>query len=136
MRTVVFRSWVLLFMIVLVAGAAGQTVDDGIAAAQAGDMNQAIEIWTPLAEAGDVNAQQNFAIMYRLGQGVTADQERFRDLLSSAANKGFPASLFLIGSFYYFGEGIEPDLEMARGLIQDAANQGDPQAIQALQEWF
>ncbi|MEJ6517173.1 MAG: hypothetical protein QNL97_13365 [Pseudomonadales bacterium] len=50
-----------------------QDFHKGFAAHQAGDYATAIQEWTPLAEAGDVNAQFSLGFMYKYGQGVPQD---------------------------------------------------------------
>jgi len=46
---------------------------EGTAAFKAGNYQKALELFKPLAEQGDVNAQYNLGLMYMAGQGVPED---------------------------------------------------------------
>ena len=63
----------LAFLMTLSSPVAAQDFQKGLAAAQAGDFATALLEWTPLAEAGDTNAQYNLGIMYDNGYGVPQD---------------------------------------------------------------
>ena len=52
---------------------AAQDFQKGYDAAQAGDFATALQEWTPLAEAGDAQAQYNLGLMYKRGFGVLQD---------------------------------------------------------------
>ena len=56
-------SIILAFLVMLSAPVAAQDFQKGFAAAQAGDFATALQEWTPLAEAGDADAQYNLGIM-------------------------------------------------------------------------
>ena len=45
----------------------------GVAAYKKGDYAAALREWTPLAEQGDANAQNNLGVMYDIGRGVSQD---------------------------------------------------------------
>jgi TPR repeat protein len=67
---------------------AAQDFQKGYAAAQAGDYATALQEWTPLAEAGDVDAQYNLGQMYRRGQGVPQDYAETVKWYRLAAEQG------------------------------------------------
>ena len=64
---------ILAFLMMLSSPVAAQDFDKGLAAAEAGDYATALQEWTPLAEAGDANAQFSLGFMYQYGQGVPQD---------------------------------------------------------------
>ena len=59
----------LAFLMTLSSPVVAQDFQKGFAAAQAGDFATALKEWTPLAEAGDADAQYNLAIKYDDGKG-------------------------------------------------------------------
>ena len=63
----------LAFLMTLSAPVAAQDFQKGLAAAQTGDYATALQEWTPLAEAGDPDAQSNLGVMYKQGKGVLQD---------------------------------------------------------------
>ena len=48
-------------------------LSDGFAKAVAGDYAEALRLWRPLAEQGNVHAQRNLGAMYLRGNGVPQD---------------------------------------------------------------
>jgi TPR repeat protein len=61
------------------------TVDDGIAAFDAGDYAGALAIFAPAAEEGDADAQFYLAYLYDMGYGVDIDDPRAAYLYEQAA---------------------------------------------------
>lgn len=129
MHTVVSRSWTLLFTVLVVAGVTGQTVDDGIAAAQAGDMERAIEIWIPLAEGGDGHAQHNLGLMFYHGGAGAVDYGEAAKWFSMSAAQGFPASEHNLAVMYRLGQGVTADPDRFRSLMSSAASKGFPASL-------
>ncbi|HYD19464.1 MAG TPA: hypothetical protein VEF76_13395 [Patescibacteria group bacterium] len=60
----------------------------------------------PLSEGGHHGAEELMGIMYRLGQGVKADQLKAFDLLNKAAEANRPLAQHHLGTMYYTGEGV------------------------------
>jgi TPR repeat protein len=70
----IFRSgFIALAIVALTAPGNAGPYEDGVAAYQRGDYAAALEIWRPLAEQGDADAQFNLGLMYRDGLGVPQD---------------------------------------------------------------
>ena len=67
---------------------AAPTIEQGYDAYERGDVVAAVEIWRTLAEAGDATAQLNLVQLYRLGQGVEANDEEAIKWYSLAARLG------------------------------------------------
>lgn len=61
---------------------------NGQAAYQRGDYQTAREIWLPLAEQGDANAQLKLGQIYRLGEGVPRDYRIAAHWFAKAAHQG------------------------------------------------
>lgn len=67
---------VALFLILPALSANAQNADDAIAAWKRGDYRTAFEIWQPLAERGDENAQFGLVNLYTFGRGVPRDYKK------------------------------------------------------------
>ena len=105
--------------------AAAQSVQAGIEAWQKGQASTAVEIWRPLAEAGDADAQFNLGQAYRLGRGVPVNLAAAQTWLGRAAAKGHVDAQTTIG-LLLFDSGNRAD-----GLrwLRAAAEKGEPRAM-------
>ncbi|MFL0417725.1 SPOR domain-containing protein [Sphingomonas sp. 179-I 2A4 NHS] len=65
--------WGLFGGIVAIAAPAAADVKQGVDAWSRGDYKAAVDIWRPLAVAGDADAQFNLGQAYKLGRGVPID---------------------------------------------------------------
>ena len=65
--------WGLFGGIVAIAAPAAADVKQGVDAWSHGDYKAAVDIWRPLAVAGDADAQFNLGQAYKLGRGVPID---------------------------------------------------------------
>ena len=63
-------------------------LESGIAAFEAKHFSTALRLLTPLAEAGNAEAQYRVAIMLQNGLGVVADSARALALMQAAAQQG------------------------------------------------
>ena len=63
------------------------SVEDGIAAASQGDNARAVAIWSPLARAGDPEANFRLAEAYQTGRGVPVNIVRARQYYGRAARE-------------------------------------------------
>lgn len=66
-----------------------QDLEKGLAAAQSGDFATALKEWRPLAEQGNLTAQNNLGLMYERGQGVTQDLAEAVNWYRKAARQGY-----------------------------------------------
>jgi len=122
------RYWqALLFCVPLLwaAPAPAQSVKAGIEAWQKADYAQAVEIWRPLAENGDADAQFNLGQAYRLGRGLKLDLASAQTWLERAALQGHVDAETTLG-LLLFGNGNQA--EGAKWLKQ-AADKGEPRAL-------
>ena len=88
---------------------AGQDFQKGMAAYRAADYATALQEWTPLAEAGDAQAQYNLGLMYRNGQGVLQDDAKAVRLYRLAAEQGYALAQSNLGHMYSNGSGVPQD---------------------------
>lgn len=120
--------WRALFLCVLLASAgpvAAQSVKAGIEAWQRADYARAIEIWRPLAEAGDPDAAFNLAQAYRLGRGVTVDLATAQTWLEQAANRDHVDAQTTLGLLLFQNGDRTGGLRW----LKPAAEKGDPRAM-------
>jgi len=75
------------------ANAADNDFDAGWTHYQEGMFTQALEIWEPLAKAGDAQAQFNLSVLYEQGRGVDADPAKARYWNDQAVTSGYPPAL-------------------------------------------
>ena len=111
--------------VVLVAsGVLGAGALEGKQAYLRGDYARALELWAPLAEASDAEAQFGLGVMYERGQGVRRDYARAAKLYRQSADQGFAAAQFNLGSAYEAGRGLSQDRRTAATWWKRAADQG------------
>lgn len=102
--------------------------DDGVAAAERGDIDAARAIWEPLAASGDARAQYRLGMLYSVGRGVTSNFDKATGLFSQAAEQGHVDAQFALGLMYERGQGVDKDMTQAWRLYRAAAEGGHPDA--------
>ena len=100
----------------------------GYAAYKAGAYQRAIDLWLPLAEAGDARAQEFIGILYEEGHGVPKNIGTAIAWYERAADSGDMAAQYNLGRIYLEGRLVERDIERGRELLRRAAAQGDEDA--------
>src|SRR5215471_14041055 len=102
-----------------------QSVKAGIDAWQRADYWAAVEIWRPLAERGDADAQFNLGQAYRLGRGVPISLAAAKIWFERAARTGHLDAQTTLG-LLLFRNG-----DQAQGLtwLKQAAEKGEPRAM-------
>jgi hypothetical protein len=100
-------------------------VKAGISAWSAGDHARAVEIWRPLASAGNADAQFNLAQAYNLGRGVPIDLAAAQGWYERAARQGHRDAQTSLG-LTLFGNG---DRIGAMRWLKLAADRGEPRAM-------
>lgn len=70
------------------ASGGANTVKAGVEAWSAGQYETAVQLWKPLADKGDADAQFNLAQAYKMGRGVPLDLARAESLYGNAAAHG------------------------------------------------
>lgn len=123
----------LLFAAFLCASSLAQSFKDGRTAAQQGDPATAIAIWTPLAEAGDAEAQYWLAESFWGGWwGVPENLERRAYWHMRAAEQGHAPSFVQLGRMYELGHRFAQDDRAAAEWYTRAAEAGNADGKYAL----
>jgi hypothetical protein len=84
------------------------------------DVKQALRIWLPTAEGGDLEAMTNVGEIYERGMGVPPDYAAAAQWYQKAADKGYSRALFNLGTLYEQGQGVEQDPLKALNLYRQA----------------
>ena len=146
------KNWILgvALAVMLTATALAADLQKGKEAYDAGDYATALAILTPLAEAGDAEAQYRLGHMYEWGKGVEHDSVEAVYWWLRAAEAGhytaqrklgelgelgkLGALLFKLGRKYVEGRGVEQDDAEAMRLFRLAAEVGHEGMYQRLLE--
>ena len=96
----------------------------GVDAWAAQNYDQAVQIWRPLADRGDADAQYNLAQAYFLGRGVPQNMTLAEQWYARAARQGHPEATANYG-LLLFQNGRRQE---AIPFITRAADAGDPRA--------
>jgi|GEM_PF-3931120 len=103
---------------------AANSVRAGVEAWQAGNYDEAIRMWRPLADRGDADAQYNIAQAYFLGRGVPQNMTLAEQWYERAARQGHEEAQANYG-LLLFQNGRRRE---AIQWIERAAGRGDPRA--------
>jgi hypothetical protein len=95
----------------------------GMRALEMGHTAQAIELWRPLAEAGNVDAQFGLGVIYNDAMGVEQDFAEANYWFLRAAEQGYAPAQFNLGNAYKNGSGMAVDPAMAVIWWRKAAEQ-------------
>lgn len=99
-------------------------LEEGIDAYRAKDYAKAVEMWRPLADKGNADAQFHLATLYAEGNGVEQNDATAFAWFQRAANQGHAGAQYDVGASYFAGLGVGKDAEQAGKWFQRAANQG------------
>lgn len=95
--------------------------------------DEALEILTRSAEAGDAQSQHFLAMMYENGNGVEKDPERAAYWYEKTAEAGDCEAQLTYAMICALGKGTEPDIPRACHWAARSLHQGNAKAAQALQ---
>ena len=118
-------SAILLTALCSQAAFADAEFDQAYKAAQAGNYEQAIILWKPLAEQGNPAAQYALGWMYESGQGTAQNYPQAAYWYEKAAQQGDMAAQYVLATMYSKGLGVVLDQQQAVKWLLKAANQGD-----------
>ena len=99
--------------------------EKGIQAAHRGEYALAIELWRPLADAGDLKAQTYMGLMYDNGWGVPQDYAEAHRWFKGAAEKGYAKAQYHLAFSYHQGRGVQRSQTEALKWYNLAAAQGN-----------
>jgi len=111
-------------------------LDEAIQALDSGRPEEAARKLSPLADAGNAEAQYRLGMMYFTGRGVKENEKRSYDLLLRSASQGHVPAMLQLANVLTFGQQIptiiaEPDQEAAKWYFQ-AASKGNAEAQYSL----
>ncbi len=115
-------------LLLLALPAHGQDFRTGLDTFISGGYETALGVWTPLAEAGDVDAQFGLGDLYEGGYGVAPDLAEALRWYRMAAEQGDEDAQLTVGLRYYAGEGVAQDYVQAHMWFDLAAAQGQVDA--------
>src|SRR5271156_2926176 len=115
-----------LGLCLLLAGASGcvSPMQRGLNSLRDGDPVYAIQLWTPLAQAGDRDAQYLVGLTYDEGKAGPANPEKAAVWYRMAAERGSAPAQNNLGVLYYEGRGVERSVQQASEYYRRAADQG------------
>jgi hypothetical protein len=100
-------------------------VEDGEQAYLEKNFTLAREIWEPIAEASDAEAEAWLGALYANGLGVTKDSARAFAYYLRSAEHGNPLAANNVGAMYAKGEGVAADPARGASWFLRAAESGD-----------
>ena len=100
----------------------------GLEAAQSGDFKTALAEWTPLAEQGYADAQNNLGSMYDEGYGVRENDKIAVKWYTLAADQDHANAQYNLGFMYDYGRGVLENDNTAVKWYTSAAGQGNARA--------
>lgn len=103
---------------------------------QKGQFAEAAKMLEPLAKSGDPSAQYHLGLLYYNGKGVTEDEKKAVQWLTSSAEKGNVNAMYQLGNAYTFGSETprlvaDADIEAANWYFK-AAKAGNADAQYSL----
>lgn len=102
---------------------------DGSRAVVKKDHAEAVRLYAPCIEEGDVEAEETIGYMYLMGKGVDKDQSIAVSLLTAAAEGGSARAAYRLGYMYDTGQCyIDPNLDKAVEWYEKAADMGYAEA--------
>lgn len=112
------------------------TENDPRKAFQKGDYEHAFELWKPLAEQDDLDAQYFLGLHYYLGLGTIRNQSRAKKWFEKAAVHGHPDAQLSLGTMYQNGESVPQNFSTAYKWYYASAMQGNTQAPKKINMLF
>ena len=105
---------------------------EGASAYNARNYALALKEISPLAKAGNPDAQHLLGLMYYMGRGVTRDYKQAFAWHMKAAGQGKVDAQYVVGAMYYTGNAVPQDQKHAVTWFRKAAEQGHAEAQHAL----
>ena len=105
---------------------------EGASAYNARNYALALKEISPLARAGNADAQHLLGLMYYMGRGVTRDYKQAFSWHHKAALQGKADAQYVVGAMYYTGNSVPQDQKHAVTWFRRAAEQGHAEAQHAL----
>jgi TPR repeat protein len=123
--------------VALAASAVAQTpFQQGLDAFNRDDFANALRIWRPLAEQGDLRSQYFLGALYDFGEGVRESDAEAAKWYRRAAEQGYAPAQYSLGGMYNHGDGVPKNYAEAAKWFRRAAEQGDSSAQNDLGEMY
>jgi len=122
---------VVALAVIAVAGsaAADPALRRGQAALARQDYAAAVALFSPIAQAGNRDAQASLGYLYEIGRGVPQNETQAALWYRRAAEQGQPFAQYQLGLLYDKGHGVPQDVvEAEKWLILAAAASAPPAA--------
>ena len=121
-------SFVLIPVYFLFSTVQASELEDGFQAFSAGNYEQALRLWLPLAEKDNANAQYNLGILYQKGLGVETNPKAAFIWYKRAAENGHTDAMYNLGIMYDHGKVVHLSTKDATKWWQKAAELGNASA--------
>lgn len=131
----IVTALVLTFSVAF-AGPASADIDQGFAALQAGQFDEARAVFTAEAEEGNVIGEFMLGVMAEQGFGQAQDAAQAVSWYKSAADKGMASAAFNLSRFYMHGNGTAKDIGKAHDYLLQAAESGHGKAMHNLGQLY
>jgi len=122
------KHFILSFIIFSSSTVFASELEDGFQAFTAGNYEQALRLWLPLAEKDDADAQYNLGILYMKGLGVEKNLKTAFIWYKRASANGHTDAMFNLGSMYNKGKVIVRSTKDANRWWLKAAELGNDAA--------
>jgi TPR repeat protein len=87
-----------------------------------GDFKEAVKLYQKEADAGNVEAQNNLAVMYEEDKGIQPNYSKAVHYYTLAAEQGSPEVKFNLARNYYNGSGVDKNTIIAHALFSLCAS--------------
>lgn len=93
------------------------------------DYMSSLNVWMPLANEGDAEAQTFVGNLYEKGVGGPADYAKAAEWYQKAADQDFRRAQFLLGALYEQGLGVVKDVVLALNLYRQSQGVSDDDLV-------
>ena len=121
----------ILFLYTVLTACGKET--NPVIAFEKGDYETAMQLWKPLAEQGDKEAQNYLGILYYLGFGTNKDYGKALEWYERAAKGGHADAQRNYGDMIHFGRGTKKDIYQAYVWYFAASQQGNEGAARQIE---
>ena len=122
------KHFILFFILVTSSITQATELEDGFQAFTAGNYEQALRLWLPLAEKDNAGAQYNLGILYMKGLGVEKNLKTAFIWYKRASTNGNTDAMFNLGTMYNKGKVVSRSPKDANKWWLKAAELGNAAA--------
>jgi TPR repeat protein len=118
----------VIFSFLTVAPVFADDMKDGIMAFHQKDYKTALKKWKPLAQEGNLTAQNNLGVIFNRGLGVKRNPEEAVKWFNMAAMNGEANAQYHLGKMHYEGKGIPRNDKEAMKWLMMSSKKGNGKA--------